>query len=321
MKQCIIISNYIINEYRKELVLDKIKLFKSYGLDIILVSGEHIQKLHDVENYITVKNLSLANYKTSGIYSHFIIGNLKFVKIEGKSINHNNFYIKMYQIVVNYAKNLGYDFCYFIDQDTILKESFCNFIFDENINKSLVYFFEYTIPEVKSAVELTFFCGNTSKLSNLFSENNLSWLENFAKQNTVYVLENSVYFLIDKFKNDCIKILNYKNEEIFLKHNLISSANNADVFYNYKHNKYVFLHSNGNPCSNHFGAELYLNDTLIYSNTFDKIGHFYFKYLENDENYKIKSYENFILEKSLVDIKNIFTNSKEITTQNYIIEM
>ena len=48
MKKCIIISNYIVNQYRESILKQKISFFNSLGIDVFLVSSTHIKKYEGV---------------------------------------------------------------------------------------------------------------------------------------------------------------------------------------------------------------------------------------------------------------------------------
>jgi hypothetical protein len=54
MKKCVIISNYVVNQYRESVLKDKIKFFKSLDIDVFLVSSDHIKKYDGVDHYLTL---------------------------------------------------------------------------------------------------------------------------------------------------------------------------------------------------------------------------------------------------------------------------
>ena len=45
MKKCVIISCFVNNQYRKELLQSQIKFFNKLNIDVILVSSNHIEIL------------------------------------------------------------------------------------------------------------------------------------------------------------------------------------------------------------------------------------------------------------------------------------
>jgi len=64
MKKCVIISCFVNNQYRKELLQSQIKFFNKLNIDVILVSSNHIEKMDNVKNYITINHVSDKKYLT-----------------------------------------------------------------------------------------------------------------------------------------------------------------------------------------------------------------------------------------------------------------
>jgi hypothetical protein len=179
MKRCVIISNYANNAYRKSLLKDKIELFNSQNIDVILASSDHMETYDGVKNYITTSHVCDKQYLTENIFSLFAIDKtVFFTNFSNRKIWHSNYFIKLYQTTLNYAKNLGYDFCYFIEFDSVINKNHYSFIFNE-VDYTKVYFYSLGHPCLYQTI---FFYGNLNVLCSFFTEDKLSEIEDFAKK-------------------------------------------------------------------------------------------------------------------------------------------
>jgi len=311
MKRCVIISNYANNVYRKSLLNDKIKLFNSQNIDVILASSDYMESFDGVKNYITVHHVCDSHYLTEGIYPYFSIGNKSYFRnINNRNILYSNYFIKLYQISFNYAKNLGYDFCYFIDLDVILNKDHLNSIFNE-IDTGKVYF--YTLGS-KDSYQVTFFYGCLDVLTTFFTEDKLNYMDIYSKKHFILSNEHVAYVLTHKHKD----VVELKNEEdsVFESRNLFSINNQAEVYYDSSRNEYIFLAAKGDYCKNEFGVELYEEDSLIFSNVFSQYSTCHVQTLRHDTNYTIKYYDTHISSDTLSKVTKVFTDSTKCTTPN-----
>ena len=315
IKKCAIISCFANNQYRKDLLKNQIKFFNALNIDVILASSDHIDKMDGVKNYITCANVTNKIYLTEDIFSFILIDRIKYYKgIKKSNIEYKNYFFKMYQTVVNYSKNLGYDFCYFIEQDSIINDEHISTAFSKDLDYSKIYFYDL---QHKSEYQTIFFYGNTVVLSELFCDNNLYKLENLSKKSNVITYENATFTMANWNKENVIVLPNTERD-IFFRRNMFSSRNVADIFYDGERKEYWFLQYKGDTCENEFACELFLDDVLIYSNHFKHTGYWSLRKLENNKNYKIKYYDAAISDLTLSKTLNIYTDTNMVTTPNWI---
>jgi hypothetical protein len=310
MKKCAIISTFANNEYRRRLINDQIKMFKSRGIDVILTSSHHIDKFDNVSNYITASNVSESRYLSPWLNAFFFNGQYIFTRYEDPSkLNYGNYFVKMYQTVFSYAKTLGYDFAYFIDQDVILNPDHFHTCFSESLDTSKLYFYNLQEP---NCYQVIFFYGNLSVLNDCLIEDNLKQLDAYVKTTELYTVENSMYLLAQR---RCwqLQVNNHRAEEIFYRNNLFSSRNVAEVYYFEEDNTYNFLMAKGDSCENTFSAELYIDDDLIFSDTMNTIGIWQTFKLDRDRKYTIKYYDAEISPDTLSKTISVYTDSNKVT--------
>lgn len=317
MKKCAIISTYANNAYRRKLINDQIKIFRSRGIDVILTSSDHINKFDDVSNYITVKNVSDARYLSRGLHAYFGNGMFIFTRYEQPNkFTYSNYFIKLYQSVFNYAKHLGYDFAYFIDQDVILNEKHFDVCFSETLDTTKAYF--YNIQEA-DGYQVIFFYGNLDVLTDCFSEKNLAYLEKHVQMHTVITVEQTAYLLCHRHWNVITNKM--PSSDIFYKNNLFSSRNVADIYYFEEDKHYYFLMSKGDTCDNVFSAEMYVDDTLIFQHTMRDIGVWHFSRLEDNRKYTIKYYDDIVSPDTLSKTNVIYTDTNNISVPHRMTRM
>ena len=314
MKQCVVIANYVKNNYRKKLLLSHIDLFRSKGIDVILVAAEHIERYDGVSNYITAANVCSRAFVSRDIYSHTIAGNKKFFRINPyEKIDYYTYSVKMYQTVFNYCKNLGYEFAYFMEFDIIFKQEYINNLIDGKKDFSKIFF--YPLYSDSNAFNTTFFFGNIKRLSDGFSDSRLDYLESLQKNKTIWGYEYAVFELFNDDKN-VVRVAG-NLEDMFEEFNLFSSANSADIYYDTDEKRYIFLFSKGDSLKNEFSCELLLDNDIIFSKTSSHSGYFMWFYLEFDRNYTIRYYDKNISESTLSRVKTVNTNSNNKTVLNF----
>lgn len=315
MKKCVIISNYVNNEYRKSLLKEKIELFNSHNIDVILASSDPMDRYEGVKNYITNNHVCESHYLTQGYYPYFCANNMRFLRnLNNNKVLYSNYYITLYKIITHYCKNLGYDFLYFIDLDVLINKDHYNFIFNE-IDTSKSYF--YTLGS-NNSFQVTFFYGNIDILKSLFTDEKLNYIEWLAKRETKISNEEIVYILANQHKD--IIAINLPEDDIFERRNLFSSSNQSEIYFDSTHNRYIFLFAKGDYCKNTFSTELFEENTLIYSGTLTNYCEFHIVYLKDNTNYTIKYYDNMISESTLSKVKHVFTESGKSATPNNWIE-
>jgi hypothetical protein len=98
--------------------------------------------------------------------------------------------------------------------------------------------------------------------------------------------------------------------------NLFTSNNIVEIFYDYSLKKYYFFHSKNwkDHNQNKIGAELYLDDSLIYKEVFTTDGRYNWFELENNRNYIIKKYDGEVCEEKLYTVKQIYTDPDKPST-------
>ena len=309
MKRCAIISTYANNAYRKRLINDQIKIFRSKGIDVILTSTDHIDKFEGVSNYITCKNVSNARYLSSGLSAYYSTGHMVFSRYEEPNkFSYSNHFIKLYQSVFNYAKHLGYEFAYFIDQDVILNEKHFDVCFSETLDTTKAYF--YNIQEA-DGYQVIFFYGNLDILTDCFSDKNLAYLENYVKTTNIVTVEQTAYLLAHRHWN--VVTNNHMSSDIFHKNNLFSSRNIGDIYYCEANKTYYYAMAKGDTCDNIFSSELYVDDTLLYKNTMSVRGLWYVLNLENNRKYTVKYYDAEISNDTLSKTSVIYTDPVNIS--------
>ena len=315
MKKCVIMACYANNQYRKELLQGQIKFFNKLNIDVILVSSNHIDKMDGVKNYITINSVSDKKYLTEGIFPYCEIDGFKYYSNTPYSnISASSFFVKLFQTSFNYCKNLGYDFCYVLDFDNIIKETHIDTAFGNDLDYSKVYFYDL---QKSNEYQGAFQYGNLNILVDMFSENNLSKIEKLATESTIFTNEQVLFELAAEYKESVI-VLKHTDFEIFSRRNMFSSRNTANVYYNQETKEYWFLQYKGDSCENEFACELFLEDVLIHSNHETRIGNWSLIKLENNRNYKIKYYDAAISDLTLSKTSNIYTDTNTVTTKNWI---
>jgi hypothetical protein len=268
-----------------------------------------------VKNYITCTNVAKKIYLTENSFSFVSIGAAKYYRGEKKSnIEYKNYFFKMYQTIVNYSKNLGYDFCYFIEQDCIINNQHIPTAFSKDLDHSKIYFYDL---QHKSEYQTTFFYGNTTALSELFCETNLDKIENLSKKSNVITYENAT-FIMANWNKENVTVLPNTERDIFFRRNMFSSRNVADIFYDNERKEYWFLQYKGDTCENEFACELFLDDVLVHSNHLKHTSCWSLRKLENNRNYKIKYYDAEISDLTLSKTSNIYTDTDTVATPNWI---
>jgi len=311
MKKCVIISNYTNNSYRKSLLKEKILLFNSANIDVILASSDPMEKYDDVKNYITVNHVCESQYLTEGLFPYFSIGNTSFYRnLNKRKVSYTNYFVKLYQTTLNYCKHLGYDFCYFIDLDVLINKQHLDFIFNK-IDYTKVYF--YTLGLEKS-YQVTFFYGNLDVLTSFFTTDKLNFIEFYAKKERLESNETLVYLLSHSHKD--VVELNNEEASVFEHRNLFSINNQAEIYYDSSKNEYIFLAAKGDYCKNTFGVELYEGSSLIFSSMYSHYCECYILNLKSDVNYTIKRYDAEISANTLSSVTEVFTDSTKCATPN-----
>ena len=315
MKKCAIIPCFISNQCRRDLIISQTKFFNDLNIDVVLVSSNHIEKIEGVKNYITINHVSEKKYLSDNMFSHVMIENFKyFLGSVYSNIHSTNFFVKLFQASFNYCKNLGYDFCYVLDFDNIIKESHVDVVFGKNLDYSKIYFYDL---QKSNEYQGAFFYGNLNVLVDMFSEKNLNYIEKLAIEKEM-ITNEQVLFEISQYYNESIIVLKHKDFEIFSTRNMFSSSNVANVFYDRERKEYWFLQYKGDTCENEFACELFLDDVLVYSNHFKHTGYWSLRKLKNNRNYKIKYYDAAISDLTLSKTSSIYTDTNTVTTPNWI---
>ena len=315
MKKCVIISCFVNNQYRKELLQNQIKFFNKLNIDVILVSSNHIEKMDNVKNYITINHVSDKKYLTDGIFPYCDTGGVAyFTNTTYSNIAASNFFVKLFQTSFNYCKNLGYDFCYVLDFDTIINSIHVETAFGDELDCSKIYFYDL---QKSNEYQCVFFYGNLNVLVDMFLENNLNKIEKLATEMVIMTNEQVLFELAAEYKENMI-VLKHTEFEIFSRRNMFSSSNVANFYYNKESKEYWFLQYKGDSCENEFACELFLEDVLIHSRHFKHISYWSLIKLENNKNYKIKYYDAAISDLTLSKTLNIYTDTNTVTTSNWI---
>jgi hypothetical protein len=327
MKKCIIISNYIVNQYRESILKQKISFFNSLGIDVFLVSSTHIKKYEGVDHYLTltVKNC-YDKYLSTNLHLYVTTNDNKnfWYKFPNSNSQHNfeTYFLKMFQITINQCHLLGYDFIFFMEFDMLFHENtFLNNIYN-NIDYTKYYFYKVFDRPDDTSYHSIFFYGNTKDLTQLFSTKNLNLLSNLSKNENVWSVEHAVWLMLNRNEFDMDKsnlVLRTYLENDFYTPNLFSSNNIVDVFYDFSNKKHYFLHSKNFHDSNksQIGAEVFLDNTLVYSNSFKSDGAYSYFELQNNRNYTIKNYDGDICEERLYNVKQIYTDPDVPATKYY----
>jgi hypothetical protein len=319
MKRCVIISNYVVNQYRESVLKEKIKLFKSLDIDVFLVSSDHIKKYDGVDHYLTLNTKWCEDKYISENLHLYISANSKnfWYKFPNKSNLHyqyslETYFIKMFQTTIHHCDLLEYEFVFFMEfdilfHDTTLIENVC-----KNVDTSKYYFYKVVDKVDNNSYHSLFFYGNVKCLKNIFSDKNLKKISELSKQQNIWSVENSLWIMINNpmfetdttnfVQNSCLDDVSYVN--------LFTSNNIVDIFYDYSLKKYYFLHSkNWNDHNqNKIGAELYLDNVLIYKDVFTTDGKYNWFELENNRHYIIKKYDGEVCEEKLYTVKQIYTD-------------
>ena len=315
MKKCAIIICYVNNEYRKDLLKSQVKFFSDLGIDPVIVSSDHIDKIDGAKNYLTIKHVSEEKYITDSAYSYISIENVKYFKADAyTNISAKSFFIKLLQCTFAYCKNLGYDFFYVLDFDNLIHKDHIPVAFNTNLDLSKVYFYTVGNPHEYQGA---FFYGNLDVATQIFSSENLKYLENFAKEQYVDTNERAYFILANNFKNS-LTVMPHTAQDLYSKRNMFSSRNVANIFYDSERKEYWFLQYKGDTCENEFACELFLENTIIYSKHLKYTGNWSLLKLEDNKNYKIKYYDNEISNLTLSKTSNIYTDTNAVTTPNWI---
>jgi hypothetical protein len=220
----------------------------------------------------------------------------------------------MYQMTMQHARSIGYDYAYFIDQDMILREDYQEFVLSDKIDISKV-----NVYQLKDSVgyQVTFFHGNVNILCDLFKDENIANLVEMAKNEFILGVENC--FDIVSRNNPNLVVHIKHPHEIFSKVNLFSSSNIADIYFDRINNGYIFLHAKGDTSPDSvFSAELLLEDKIIYSNTISYCFVWNMLNLQPNTNYVIKYYDAHISPETLYKTTEIYTDMANPITTHYI---
>jgi hypothetical protein len=217
----------------------------------------------------------------------------------------------------HYAKSIGYDYMYFIDQDMILKDDYLSFISGEEIDTTKLHVYKFSEIGSTEDYQVTFFHGNIKILCELFSDENIQKAVDIAKSQFITNVETS-FAILAKERNDVKVISNKKPKDIFEKVNMFSSSNIADVFFDIKNKTYIFLQAKGdfNPDSI-FSAELILNDEVIHRNTLSISGLWQTVILKPNTEYIIKYYDSDVSSDTLYKVTKIYTDMENPIMDNY----
>lgn len=317
MKRCAIISCYIVNEYRKNLVQNLIDRFNDSGIDVILASSDHIQKMRGVKNYITCRSIINQGVLSSTINAYYSTGNMIFyIPSDGDNF-YSTYFFRMYRIACSYAKDLGYDYLYFIEQDFAINERHASDIFGDGIDLEKFYAYQ---PSKDHEYLTAFFHGNLNVLCDLFSNSNIAKLNQMSKDECVLHVE-AAFTKISK-DHTKLSLYNMPLRNIFSKNNLFSFANQANIFFDSKNKRYIFLQIKGSTSLDSiFSAELLLDNEVVYSNTYTiytAINTWNIVYLEPNRNYTVKCYDAHISPETLSKTTKLYTDINNVTTKNYV---
>ena len=144
MKKCVIISNYVVNEYRESILKEKIELFKSLDIDVLLVSSDHIKKYDNVDHYITLNTRHCTDkYLSNNLHLYITANNKNFwYRFPNSDLHYKysleTYFLKMFQVTINHCKLVGYDFVFFMEFDIVtyrnvifLKQKYSKYIYDK----------------------------------------------------------------------------------------------------------------------------------------------------------------------------------------------
>lgn len=280
MKKCAIISSFITNKKREKILEDKISYFISRGIDVLLVSSDYIKKYDGVNSYMVLNVRNCEDFYLSNILHLYVnFDNKKYwyklPEKKGEKFSHCVYFLKMFQTTISHCLKIGYDFIFFMEFDIMFKHE----VFDKNILHNLdcskYYFYKWADVPEDTSYHSIFFYGNTLELNNLFSDYNLKQLSDFVKTNNVWSVEHSLWTLLNNrdsiFKVDKTNLIINKslNRDLYI-HNLFSSNDIVEIFFDYNNKKYFFLASKENFAANdenksEIGYELYLDNNLVSS--------------------------------------------------------
>lgn len=315
MKKCAIIICYVNNKFRQELLRKQVDFFNQLGIDPIVVSSDHVGKVDGVANYITTKHVCTNLYLSKELHAYSAVGDRLYFRWEPyNNISSKNFFIKLFQCTFSYCRNLGYDFCYVLDFDNIIKAEHVSIAFSENLDFSKVYFYKF---DGSDGYQGAFLYGNLEVLKDIFSVTNLDYLENVAKQGSVYTNEQAYAILANQFKNNIV-VLTYAPNEVYSARNMFSSSNIADFYFCRNLKEYYFIQVKGDTCENEFGCELLKDDLVIFSNKMNVTSAWFIDKLENNVKYTVKYYDGEISPDTLSKTITIYTDPDNPTTKNWI---
>ena len=313
MKRCVVISCYVVNAYRKSLVQGLIDTFNKANIDVILASSDHIPNFSGVKNYITCKNIRNENVLSDGLKAYFSAAGMTFYRVSDSNI-YTGYFFRLYQIVTAYAKNLGYEYMYFIDQDMVLREDYAEKVLSNDIDITKVH--AYQLSEIED-YQVTFFHGNINILSGFFSDDSINHISTLSK--TRYIANIETAFAIIAKDHPNLVLHKKEAKEIFSKINLFSSSNLADVYFDSKNKRYLFLHAKGDISPDSvFSTELILDGKVVYSNTHSHVGAWNLMQLEPFKQYAIRYYDAHISPDTLYKTTSIYTDINKPTTSYYV---
>lgn len=299
---------HLTNEFRKDLLRQKIKFFNDRNIDIILTSSDHMEKFDGIKNYITIDHVSESKYLTEGFFPSINFSENVFFRgySHTRKINHLNYFIIAHKTLYSYCLNLGYEFCYLIYLDFVLNaEYFDNF--SKEIDYSKIYFYTF---DKKNILNDMFLCGNLKVLSNGFSDEKLNYIEKFSKESIILTTEVALYLLF--YNNKDLIIKTDSDQVVFDKSNIFSSNNSAEIYHDALSDSYTFLCYKGDSFKNKFACELYENEVLIYSGKFVENNVFYILNLNSNKIYTIKYYDDDTIDDYFLSkVSKIYTGKTE----------
>lgn len=309
MKKCAFIGYFGKSEYIRKLTNNIIGYFNRKNIDVIIASSDYIPSFDGVKNYITLRNVVDKNYITTGLYPMFCIQENKFIKMsayQNKNVNPYNYFIKLHQILPNYASLLGYDYYYYVDADSVLRESHFDIITSDSWDYTKMHL--YTLGNNSVVYMFSLIHGNLTVAKKLFSEENLDYVSEVSKVRTIMVNECALYEIAQKHLDESV-IHDKTQAEVFEKFNTCSSRNVASVFFKRDSNEFYFLQYKGDHGDNQFSAKLLDgNGNILVENHMTNCNQWYCAKLQNHTTYIIKYFQGPLLDEYLDKTTIIYTD-------------
>lgn len=315
MNQCVIITNYVTNNYRKRLLESHIEYFNNKSIDVILCSAEHMQRFAGVKNYITISYPPCdKKFISEKLYYHFITDDYKkfYSAKHYDKIDTSNYFVKLFTAAFSYCHALGYEFAYVMDFDCVFNKKYIDDLLDTPRDTSKIYFYPFDIE----ALAGSFFFTNIQKFLEVFSQENLDNLESAVKEKSIQTGEHALYELLHDNPN--LILLRGTMYDVFDKFNMFSSRNVADIYHDGDSQSYIFLFAKGDPVPNEFACELLLDGDVIFTRASSHYGDWQYFFLLFDREYCINYYDSQDMNSdTLHRTKTIYTSSKEVTVNNW----